>query len=187
MTILFTKRLELVPVTVELVSAVLSERRDDVRRIVGAELPEAWPGRALVERAFSASIEAIIKDPEHRLWGDRLLITRTPGGTEAKHGDPRRLVGSVVFHGSPRDGGVVEVGYGVEDASQGQGYATEATKAQVDWALAQPGVRRIEATTPPWHSASVRVLEKAGFSRVGLEEHPFLGEILKFARERVDP
>lgn len=190
MTILFTKRLELVPVTVELVDAVLSERRDEVRRLVGAELPSAWPGRALVERAFSASIEAIRKDPEHRLWGDRLLITRASD----EHGDgraarytaeaPRRLVGSVVFHGSPRDGGVVEVGYGVEDASQGQGYATEATAAQVDWALEQPGVRRIEATTPPWHSASVRVLEKAGFSRVGLEEHPFLGEILKFARDR---
>lgn len=176
MTILFTKRLELVPVTVELVDAVLSERRDDVRRIVGAELPEAWPGRALVERAFSASIEAIKKDPDHRLWGDRLLITR---------GDaPRRLVGSVVFHGSPRDGGMVEVGYGVEDASQGLGYATEATAAQVEWALEQPGVRRIEATTPPWHSASIRVLEKAGFSRAGLEEHPFLGEILRFARDR---
>jgi [ribosomal protein S5]-alanine N-acetyltransferase len=178
MTILFTKRLELVPVTVELVDAVLSERRDDVRRIVGAELPEAWPGRALVERAFSASIEAIKKDPEHRLWGDRLLITR---------GDvPRRLVGSVVFHGSPRGGGMVEVGYGVEDASQGLGYATEGTVAQCDWALEQPGVRRIEATTPPWHSASIRVLEKAGFSRAGLEEHPFLGEIVRFARDRTE-
>ncbi len=185
MTILFTKRLELVPVTVELVSAVLSERREDVRRIVGAELPAAWPGRALVERAFSASIAAIQADPEHRLWGDRLLITRSASGADGGGVDgPRRLVGSVVFHGSPRDGGVVEVGYGVEDASQGQGYATEATSAQVEWALAQPGVRRIEATTPPWHSASVRVLEKAGFARAGLEEHPFLGEILRFARDR---
>jgi len=177
MTILFTKRLELVPVTIDLVEAVLSERRDDVRRIVGAELPEAWPGRALVERAFSASIDAIKKDPEHRLWGDRLLLTRREDG-------PRRLVGSVVFHGSPRDGGMVEVGYGVEESSQGQGYATEGTIAQVDWALTQPGVRRIEATTPPWHSASVRVLEKAGFVRVGLDDHPFLGEVLRFGRNR---
>ncbi|MFO0643216.1 MAG: GNAT family N-acetyltransferase [Polyangiaceae bacterium] len=177
MTTLFTKRLELRPITVDLVEAVLSERRDDVRRIVGAELPPAWPGRALVERAFSASIEAIRRDPEHRLWGDRLVLTRPELG-------PPRLVGSVVFHGSPRDGGVIEIGYGVEESSQGMGYATEATTCQVEWALAQAEVRRIEATTPPWHSASVRVLEKAGFTNVGLDDHPFLGEVLRFARDR---
>ncbi len=177
MTTLFTPRLELRPVTLAFVEAVLADRRDEVARLCGAKLPPAWPGRALIERAFSASIEAIQKDPEHRLWGDRILLTREG------HGE-RRLVGSVVFHGSPRDGGVVEVGYGVEDASQGQGFATEATRVQVDWALTQPGVRRIEATTPPWHQASVRVLEKAGFRRDGLEEHPFLGEVLKFARDR---
>jgi hypothetical protein len=30
----------------------------------------------------------------------------------------------------------------------------------------------------------VRVLEKAGFTNVGLDDHPFLGEVLRFARDR---
>ncbi len=177
MTILITQRLELVPVTVPLVQAVLQDDRGEVSRLAGAKLPHPWPGRTLIERAFSASIEAIKSDPGRRLWGDRLLITREG------HGE-RRVVGSVVFHGSPSEAGVVEVGYGIDAGSQGQGFATEGVQAQVDWALAQPGVRRVLATTLPWHTASVRVLKKVGFEPAGFEEHPFLGEVLHFARER---
>ena len=43
----------------------------------------------------------------------------------------RRVVGSVVFHGRPDEDGIAEVGYGVERASQGRGYATEGTRAAV--------------------------------------------------------
>ena len=46
------------------------------RRSRGAKIPAAWPGRVLVERAFSASLEAIRADPDTRLWGDRLMINR---------------------------------------------------------------------------------------------------------------
>ena len=38
------------------------------------------------------------------------------------------------------------------------------------------------ATTPPWHAASIRVLEKSGLVRVGVEEHEALGEVLRFER-----
>ncbi len=177
MPVLFTPRLELVPITLPFVEAVMLDRRADVERMAGAVLPRNWPGRTLIERAFSASLDDIRADPDKRLWGDRLMITRE---------GERRLVGSVIFHGRPdaTNDGVTDVGYGVEDSMQGQGYATEGTRAQVDWALSQPGVKKICATTPPWHTASIRVLEKSGFHRVGLEEHPFLGEILCFARER---
>ena len=88
-------------------------------RILEARLPEAWPGRALIERAFSASLENIRKDPDHRLWGDRVMIARE---------GPRRVIGSVVFHGGPGEDGLVEVAYGVEQESQQQGYATEGTR-----------------------------------------------------------
>ena len=54
----------------------------------------------------------------------------------------------------------------------------------VEWALAQPGIRLVTATTPPWHTASIRVLENSGLTRVGLEEHDSLGEIVRFSRQR---
>lgn len=148
-------------------------RRDDVEAIVGAALPEAWPGRALVERAFTASLERIRTDPAVRLWGDRVMISRE---------GPRRVIGSVVFHGAPDEGGAVEVAYGVEQESQQQGFATEATSASVLWALEQPGVRVVRATTPTWHVASRRVLEKCGFRLVGSREGDLIGELLEFER-----
>jgi ribosomal-protein-alanine N-acetyltransferase len=107
------------------------------------------------------------------LWGDRLMITRAD--------DERLVVGSVIFHGRPADG-VAEIGYGVEERWQRQGYATEGTRACVEWALTQPGITSVTATTPPWHRASIRVLEKSGLVRVGVEEHDTLGEVLRFER-----
>lgn len=173
MTVLATPRLLLEPVTLDLVEAVFRGDRRELERLARASVPEAWPGRALVERAFSADIERIRLDPDVRLWGDRLVITR----------EPRVLVGSVVFHGRPPDG-VAEVGYGVEESFQRQGFATEATRACVAWALEQEGIHTVTATTPPWHTASIRVLEKSGLACVGTEEHEVLGEVVRFTRCR---
>lgn len=176
MHVLMTPRLELVPITLTLVEAVMADRRDEAARLVDARLPEKWPGRALIERAFSVSIENVRANPEVRLWGDRLMITRDRD---------RRLVGSVVFHGAPGPDGEVEVGYGVEESSQGQGFGTEATCAMVDWALEQPGVTRVTATTLPWHKASIRILQRAGFRASGWREHELLGDLQVFERLRV--
>jgi RimJ/RimL family protein N-acetyltransferase len=175
MAALVTPRLLLEPVTVEVVDATFAGDRTAIERLVCARIPDAWPGRALVERAFSASLDDIRADPVKRLWGDRLMITQ--------EGGERIVVGSVIFHGRPDDG-LAEVGYGVEERWQSKGYASEATRACTDWALREPGILGVTATTPPWHTASVRVLEKAGFLRMGLEEHDALGEVLRFERRR---
>lgn len=169
-----TARLELVPITLPIVEAVMSGRRVEAEALVRASLPAAWPGRALVERAFTASLERIAADPATRLWGDRVMVL--------EQDRERRVVGSVVFHGAPDAEGAVEVAYGVEEGSQGRGYATEGTLACVEWALAQPAVRVVRATTPTWHMASRRVLEKIGMRRVGVREHEMMGELLEFER-----
>ena len=173
---LHTPRLILEPMTLALVEAVFRADRAALESIAGAKIPHAWPGRVLVERAFSASLEAIRADPETRLWGDRLMIT--------KEGPERLVIGSIVFHGKPGGTGIAEVGYGVEESWQGKGVATEGTRAAVEWALAQPGVDVVAATTPPWHAASIRVLEKSGLIRIGTEDHETLGEVLRFQRRR---
>jgi RimJ/RimL family protein N-acetyltransferase len=172
--LLRTARLSLEPFTLPLVEAVILGRRDVAERMLDADLPGAWPNRALVERAFCASLEAIRADPERRLWGDRLMVRLGPRGE-------RRVVGSVVFHGLPDDG-VAEVAYGVEDGSQGEGLATEATEACVSWALRQPTIVAVQATTVPWHTASLRVIAKLGMAQVGVRDHEILGELLVFER-----
>jgi ribosomal-protein-alanine N-acetyltransferase len=166
-----TARLELRAITLPIFEAVWTGDRVGFEQLMQASLPKAWPNRALIERAFTASPEGIRADPEGRLWGDRLMITRS---------DPRRCIGSVVFHGKPDESGLVEVGYGVDDGSQGQGLATEAVRAAIEWAAAQPGVRVISATTFPLHIPSIRVLEKCGMRRSGFRDHELLGELLVF-------
>lgn len=170
-----TARLELVPVTLAAVEAVLAGDRAAAEAAAGAALPETWPGDALIARAFHPSLDAIRADPARRLWGDSLLIPIDDG--------PRRVVGSVIFHGLPEDG-VAEVGYGVEESSQSRGYATEGTRACVEWALAQDGIKAVIATTFPWHVASRRVIEKLGMTQVGTREHEVLGELWVFRLER---
>ncbi len=152
------------------VEAVLHDWREPLARMVDATLPTGWPGRDVVARAYGR-IERIRADPESWLWGDRLVIA-VDGA--------RRVVGSVVFLGCPDPEGAVEIAYGIEPGSQGRGYACEATRACADWACAQPGVKKITATTPPFHRASERVLERLGMRRVGTREHELLGELLEW-------
>ena len=176
MTGIRTSRLTLEPITLAMVEAVMVGRREDAERVAEARLPDAWPNRGLIERAFTASLEEIRADPATRLWGDRLVIVTEERGGKIE----RRVVGSIVFHGRPGDDGLAEIAYGVEESSQGQGIATEATGACVRWALGQAEVRAVRATTLPWHKASLRVIEKLGMKLVATRDHDVLGELLVF-------
>jgi RimJ/RimL family protein N-acetyltransferase len=173
MPALVTPRCQLVAITLPMVEAVLNHDRAAAEAAVGARFPDAWPNDDLVARAFPASLAAIRADPDTRLWGDSMVLTR----------DGTRVLGSVVFHGRPADG-VAEVGYGVEEDSRGLGLATEATLPCVEWALAQPGIRAVRATTFTWHAASLGVIRKLGMTQIGLREHDTLGELLVFERRR---
>lgn len=155
----------------------MSGRREDAEALVGARMPERWPNRELVERAFSASIDAMRASPEASLWGDCVMIARAGAS-------PPRAIGSVVFRGKPGDDGIAEIAYGVEEGSQGLGYATEAVTACLGWALEQREVRAVRAATFAWHRASLRVIEKVGMVKVGVRDHETMGELVVFERRR---
>ena len=171
MPALVTERLRLLPLTLEAIEAVLDRDKARAEAIVGARFPPAWPNDQLLEVGFPYSRDAVRAAPDVRLWGDSLVLLR----------DEPRVVGSVVFHGRPTDG-VAEVGYGIEESSRGNGLASEATRACVEWALAQSGIAAVQATTFPWHTASLGVIRKVGMQLVGTREHDLLGELLIFER-----
>lgn len=77
----------------------------------------------------------------------------------------KRMVGDMCFVGEPDDEGRAELGYGTYDEHQGNGYMTEAVGAVVQWALAQPGVQSVVASTEKHNIPSFRVLEKNGFQK----------------------
>jgi RimJ/RimL family protein N-acetyltransferase len=170
---LVTERLRLVPITLPALEAVLDRDAARAEAIVGARFPPGWPDDPLLDVGFPYSRDAIRADPEVRLWGDSLVLLR----------DEPRVVGTVVFHGRPVDG-VAEVGYAIEQRSRGIGLASEATRMCVEWALAQAGIAAVQATTFPWHVASLGVIRNAGMRQVATRDHDTLGELLVFERRR---
>jgi len=73
-----------------------------------------------------------------------------------------------------------DFGYALCRAHWRQGFASEAARAVVDWAMAQPEIHRVWTTCHPDNVASARVLEKAGLrfeTRLACwEARPNLGE-----------
>lgn len=170
---LITARLRLVPITLDAMEAVLDHDQARAEAIVGARFPPGWPNDPLLDVGFPYARDAIRADPEIRLWGDSLVVLR----------DEPRVVGSVVFHGRPVDG-IAEIGYAIEERSRGRGLASEATRACVEWALAQADVAAVQATTLPWHGASLGVIRNAGMRQIATRDHDTLGELLVFERRR---
>ncbi|MDB4961996.1 MAG: acetyltransferase, family [Myxococcales bacterium] len=171
MPALVTDRLRLVPISLEAIEAVLDHDKARAEAVVGAQFPDAWPNDDLVALGFPFSRAALRASPESRLWGDSLVLLR----------EEPRVIGSVVFHGHPRDG-VAEVAYSIEESSRCQGFAVEATRACIEWALAQPEIVAVQATTFPWHYASLGVIKRLGMVLVGTRDHDTLGELLVFER-----
>jgi len=184
---LVTKRLRLVPITLEMIEGVMQRDRaraeaalDSALRDTGwtddacARFPDQWPNEELVARAFPFALDAIRAAPDVRLWGDTMVLPLE---------GPPRVLGSVVFKGRPADG-IAEVAYGIEESSRGNGFACEATQACVEWALQQEGIAAVQATTFPWHVASLGVIRHLGMQPCGTREHDILGELLVFERRR---
>ena len=106
--------------------------------------------------AYTEMLEGCLKHPEQWMWYAIWMI-------ELKDGTH---IGELSFKGIDSNG-VVEIGYGISMEYEGNGYATEAVSAVVQWAVGQPKVTRIEAETGIDNLASKRVLEKCGFIGTG--------------------
>lgn len=69
---------------------------------------------------------------------------------------------------------MVEIRYGCQPASWGKGYATEAARAVMAWAVQERGTRRFIAETEKENTGSGKVLGKLGF--VARAENEYWGE-----------
>jgi RimJ/RimL family protein N-acetyltransferase len=103
-------------------------------------------------------------------------------GFAVVHREDERVIGSAAFKGAPDEDGVVEIAYGIAPSYEGHGYATEAAKALVAFALERVDVTSIRAHTKPENDASGRVLAKSGFQQVGEVEDPEDGLVWRWER-----
>ena len=170
---LLTERLEMTPFTAEFVDALLTADRARLAELTGAQFPQpACP--PLMADALPFMRDRLRAEPGEVGWWGWLAVLRST----------REAVGSAGLGGKPDADGVVLIGYSIYPQFEAHGYATEAVRALLAWVLAQAGVASVRATVPPWNAPSIRVAEKAGMQKVGVEHDIEVGEVLVYELER---
>jgi len=168
-----TDRLELVPLSVEVLAALVEGDRASAARLVPVTIPDGWPSSA-EDRLLRLRLRQLRADGTLGPWLLRAIVLRGNG----------RMVGHVGFHGPPGVNGLrasdaVEIGYTIFTDHRGRGYATEAARAMVAWA-GERGVRRVIASVAPTNAPSLRIVEKLGFRQIGSQVDDEDGEELVF-------
>jgi RimJ/RimL family protein N-acetyltransferase len=79
-----------------------------------------------------------------------------------------RLIGTATLFAIDRAQGRAEVGYALESAHWGRGYAQEALRLVLRHAFEGLGLRRLEADIDPRNRGSCKLVERLGFVREGL-------------------
>jgi RimJ/RimL family protein N-acetyltransferase len=138
------------------------------------------------ERVRTLNIPYYARHPGYGMW----VALAKPGGTFLgwfilRRALDYRFAAEACFRTDD-----VELGYRLRRAAWGRGYATEGSRALVRKAFADPVVARVVAAALEANAASVRVLENAGFRRVGeFRLDLFDSPVLTFAlpREDYDP
>src|SRR5262249_39843495 len=149
---LTTARLELLPLP-SAAAGVLPDDRETAARLLGVALSPDWPQSDLLD---VLPLQAAA-GPDAERFGGWGLIGR---GASTGGGDGG-------FMGPPGEDRTVEIGYSVVPERQGRGYASEAVRALVAWALAHPQVAAVVAESDLDNAASIRVLERVGFACTG--------------------
>ena len=162
-----TDRLDLPPLSADAVQALIDGDAERLTALTGAVFPLPLRAPPLTEDALPFFRDRLREEPAIAPWWVRLIVRRETG----------EAVGSAGLTGGPDAEGTVVAGYAVYEEFQGHGYATEAVRGLVAWALAQPGVARVRATIPPGNAPSRRVAEKAGMRLVGTDRDEEAGEV----------
>lgn len=81
--------------------------------------------------------------------------------------DAGQIAGWIYLKDVDRYARCAEIGYGVRPGAQGRGFATEALTALTRWALTAGGLQRVWLHVNTDNLASLRVAQKAGFTREG--------------------
>jgi RimJ/RimL family protein N-acetyltransferase len=139
--------------------------------LIGARLPSGWPTSAA--RTLRRRVRQLEADPSEQPWLLRAMVLRSPSC---------ELVGRIGYHAPPDTRGALEIGYAVEPAHRRRGFATEATRALLDWARREHGVRHFVASVGPTNVASLALVRKLGFVQTGSQWDDEDGEELVFER-----
>ena len=151
---IFTARLRLVAIT-PAVLAIQENTSHVLGETLGAIIPSCWP---------NADWEPHVYEFIRKQWQDHPYTLGWHRYVLLPEGESYTLIGSLGSH--PVNETEAELGYGILEPWQNRGFATEATRALMEY-LFQSGRRRIRAQTYPHLVASQRVMQKCGMHPTG--------------------
>ena len=130
------------------------------------------------ERTDAESVRADIEEMADRTPGQ-------PGGWvqfSVERREDGRLVGDVGISPADDEPGVLKIGYTISPDVQGHGYATEAVRALVGYAIDTLGAEVVRAYADADNVSSIRVAEKVGMHLIERFEHREEGEVWSIVR-----
>jgi [ribosomal protein S5]-alanine N-acetyltransferase len=140
--------------------ALLQLSKTALEALAASRVPEGLEGRGEPDSmppAFVAARSLELAAAGHPApWSTTFLIVSN---------EHARIVGACGFKTVPLNGRV-EVGYGVSPSEQGRGAATAALELLLQRAF-EAGAIEVLAEVAPTNHASTRVVQKAGFEKVG--------------------
>jgi len=161
-----TSRLVLIAITPEMLQ---SEQRDDHRlgELLHASIPSNWPPVDWEPHVLAILLRQFELYPDQIGWHRHIVLPHEDGS--------RTLIGSVGAFWRESSPNECEIGYSILQPHEGQGLATEATQALIDYLrenLRGPRLTSVIAHTFPRLVGSIRVMEKCGlvFEGAGEEE-----------------
>lgn len=159
--IIETRRLGLVPLSIEFLRAALDGDVERAGRLLGVLLDDRPPIHPDTLRRRLQQLEI---DVTLQPWLLRGII----------HRETRTLIGHIGFHTGPRPEylnklapGGIEMGYTVFAPLRRQGFATEAIIGLMDWARSNHDINRFVVSISPRNEPSLALAAKLGFERVG--------------------
>jgi RimJ/RimL family protein N-acetyltransferase len=123
----------------------------DIRRWMG------WDGEAPDEAEALANLERAAASWRDGTWAVFRIVDAATD----------QVVGGVNLRLAGFETG--EVSYFLRASARGRGFATRAVRLIASWAFRELGLERIELRAHPENEASIRVAERAGFTREGIE------------------
>jgi RimJ/RimL family protein N-acetyltransferase len=153
---IFTARLELHHVPTDGLIA-LFEEKDDHLAIAGRNFTNPHQNLIASPGPLAWRVPQVKENAEVNKWFVRFIVLA----------ESREIIGSTSFHGAPDATGMIEIGLGIEEAFQGQGFAKEALTGMWLWACEFPEVKTLRYTVSPDNLASIKVIEYFGFAFMG--------------------
>jgi [ribosomal protein S5]-alanine N-acetyltransferase len=160
---IMTDRLELIPITYE---AIQSERSRDGRlgELIRCKVPAEWPPPHWEAHVFDFMLSQFERFPDQFGW-PRYIAARNPDSS-------RTLIGSIGAYSRTDPPQECEIGYSILPRFEGQGFATEATLAIIDFLRKDSRITSVIADAHPSMTGSIRVLERCGLTLDGEGEQP---------------